>query len=303
MEGTNWFDKMMNNKRTVLQIIKLINISFLFYSLVTYSIGVGVYYYLGRSIDLWGYLLGALIIFTSLISAYYLNEYFRETTLKEFQKERNWINKNFYLLLGITVLAIGAVVSFLLISLTGGSIILLLFLGSYLILSLLFSIPPFSFQKKGLAFLIYEIYIVILSPAFGNFLQSGAIHSIILLLTFPSVFLTFASFIALSLEHYYEDIKNNTRTVLTILGWQRGMNLHNYSILLTYLSFSLVAVLGLPWRLSIVVFLSLPFALIQLWEMNRIRDGYKPRWKLLKISSIASVSSLAYFILFFLWLG
>ncbi len=88
---------------------------------------------------------------------------------------------------------------------------------------------------------------------------------------------------------------------MTRLGWKTGMNIHNLFIMLTYVIYGIVVVLGFPWRLALPAAFSLPFAMLQLWEMIRINEGLKPRWSLLKLSSVASVSVLSYFLLFTLW--
>ena len=89
---------------------------------------------------------------------------------------------------------------------------------------------------------------------------------------------------------------------MTRLGWKTGMYIHNLFLLFTYILYGIGGVIGLPWRLVLPAVFSMPFALLQLWEMIRINEGNKPRWRLLRLSSVASVSVLAYFIIFTLWL-
>ncbi len=197
----------------------------------------------------------------------------------------------------------GAMLTAGLIYQSGTSLVLFILLGAFLISNLVYALPPFSFKKAGYSSIIYTINIGVLSPLFGYYLQTNEIHPTLLLLTFPAIFLLLALFLADKLELYFEDYKSGTKTIMTVLGWQKGMNLHNLFVLLTYFSYAVAALVGLPWRLSIVVFLSMPFAAVQFWEMTRIREGLKPRWKLLRAASIGSISALAYFILFFLWLG
>lgn len=293
----------MENKNLGKQITKEIHLSILFGSFVAYAIGVGLYSYLGRAVSWDLFWLGSSIVILFIASAFLLNKHFMVIGTRSFLNETNSAKKNLYLLLGISTLAIGTMLTVWLISQTGPTLVLFIFLGGYLISNLLYALPPFSFYQKGYAAVIYVINIGILSPVFGYYLQTNEIHPTLLLLTFPAIFLLFALFLADKLETYYEDYKSGTKTIMTVLGWQKGMNLHNLFILFTYFSYAVAALVGLSWRLSIVVFLSMPFAAVQFWEMTRIREGLKPRWKLLKTASIGSVSALAYFILFFLWLG
>ncbi len=293
----------MEDKKLGAVIIREINFSILMGSFVGYAIGVGLYSYLGRSVvwDLFG--LGMSIIIFFIVSAFFLNKHFTDLGSRAYLNEPNFAKKNLFLLGGITTLAIGAMLTAWLVAQHGPNLVLFILLGSYLISNLVYALPPFSFKRVGYAAIIYTINIGLLSPLFGYFLQSGEIHPTLLLLTFPAIFLLMAMFLAVKLQSYYQDYKNGSKTIMTVLGWQKGMNLHNLFILFTYFSYAVAALAGLPWRLTVVVFLSMPFAAVQFWEMTRIREGLKPRWTLLKVASIGSVSALAYFILFFLWLG
>jgi 1,4-dihydroxy-2-naphthoate octaprenyltransferase len=89
---------------------------------------------------------------------------------------------------------------------------------------------------------------------------------------------------------------------MTKFGWKTGMSLHNLFLLTTFLLYGLASIIGLSEKLALPALVSFPIACIQFWEMWRISEGYKPRWKLLKISSLGSISILAYFLLFILWL-
>jgi len=293
----------MENKQLGVDIIQQIKIPILMGSFVAFAIGVGLYSYLGRSVSWNLFWIGASIIIFFNLSSFFLNKHFSVIGSRLYVNETNYAKKNLFLLLGISTLSMGAMLTVLLIAQSGPSMVLFILLGAYLISNLIYALPPFSFNNAGYSAIIYAINIGVLSPVFGYFLQANEIHPTLLLLTFPAIFLLLALFLADKLESYFEDYKNGTKTIMTVLGWQKGMNLHNLFILFTYFSYAVAALVGLSWRLSVVVFLSMPFAAVQFWEMTRIREGLKPRWKLLKAASIGSISALAYFILFFLWLG
>jgi 1,4-dihydroxy-2-naphthoate octaprenyltransferase len=293
----------MENNKLGIEIINEINFPILMGSVVAYAIGVGLYSYLGRTVSWILFWFGISIVLLFIISAFFLNKHFSIIGKHSYINETNFTKRNFFLLSGLTTLSMGAMLTVWLLSQTSPSLVLFLLLGAYLFSNLVYALPPFSLKKAGYSAIVYAINIGVLSPLFGYYLQTNEIHPTLLLLTFPAIFLLMAVFLANKLESYYEDYKKGTKTIMTVLGWQKGMNLHNLFVLFTYFSYAVAALVGLPWRLSIVVFLSMPFAAVQFWEMTRIREGLKPRWKLLKVASVGSISALAYFILFFLWLG
>jgi 1,4-dihydroxy-2-naphthoate octaprenyltransferase len=159
-----------------------------------------------------------------------------------------------------------------------------------------------NLKKRGFGEILLSIFVVSITPMFAFNLQMKEMHTTLFMITFPSFFLLISFFLAQKLENYAEDIKLNQNSLMTKLGWKTGMNLHNIFVLITYALYGIAAIFGLPFKLFLPALLSFPIGCIQLWEMWRIGEGYKPRWKLLKISSIGSLSILAYFLLFNLWL-
>lgn len=209
---------------------------------------------------------------------------------------------NSFLILSLSLLTIGAILSVFLYSITELGFVLWVFLGIFFIILVVTAIPPFFLSKKGYGSFFNTISVVALAPSFACILQINELHRTLFLITFPAFFLLLAYFLAQSLENYYEDIKNQNHTLMTVLGWKLGMRIHNYFLLLTYLLYGLGSLFGLSGILTLPAWFSLPLAGIQFWEMWRISEGYKPRWKLLKLSSLGSISVLAYFLIFILWL-
>jgi 1,4-dihydroxy-2-naphthoate octaprenyltransferase len=270
---------------------------------ISYSIGTGLVSYLGKRIDQIHFWLGLLIVLLIYISAefivcyfYYLNEY----VLKKNKKAL--ILKNNFLVLFFTSLVIIAALSFFITYNANPNFIFLLFLGLFLAFIILYAVPPFNLRKKGFGDFLITINVVSITPMFALFLQYQEIHKTLFLITYPAFFLLISFFLAQSLENYEEDIKAQKNTLMTKLGWKTGMSVHNYFILATYVLYGIAAIFGLPTRLVYPAILSFPVAVIQFWEMWRIGEGYKPRWKLLRISSLSVVCVLSYFLLFNLWL-
>jgi len=105
------------------------------------------------------------------------------------------------------------------------------------------------------------------------------------------------------LERYAQDVREGRRTMLTRLGWQRGMNLHNLLILLGYFTLGSAALVGLPWRLTWPGLLGLVIGAFQIYQMIAIGNGSKPRWVLLRITAASTFALTVYFMAFALWIG
>ncbi|PKO18255.1 MAG: hypothetical protein CVU39_02115 [Chloroflexi bacterium HGW-Chloroflexi-10] len=274
------------------------------FAVVTYCVGGGFVSYLGKVINWLAFWTGLIIVVLFIVSFNFIYEFFRLQESKAAQKsEKDFRLRTIYLQFGLTTLTIGAVLTVLLYSVQNIGVVVWLFLAIFFIMNLSNAVPPLSLKKSGYGELVSAVNIAVLAPAFSVSLQLGDIHPTLVLITFPMFFLFLSMFLAISLEGYFEDIKTNRNTLMTRLGWKTGINLHNIFILMTFFIYGLSTLLGLSWQLSYPVFFSIPIAIIQFWEMVRINEGHKPRWKLLRLSSIGTVAVLNYFLLFRMWLG
>ena len=293
---------MVDNKFGII-LYKSINFLAIFMLTIGYSIGAGLVSYIGKTVKPGSFWLGLLIIVLFNISAELLFNFFKYNAVYYLNPNtKSAMFRNGFLLLSLTMLTIGAMLSVLLYSRSFIGFILWIFLGLFFIILIIYALPPFNLKKNGYGEFLLTICVVALTPAFAFMLQINELHSTLFLITFPAFFLLLSFFLSQSLQNYYEDIKEHRHTMMTILGWRTGMNVHNYFLLITFLLYGLASVLGLPGRLAIPALVSFPIACIQFWEMWRIGEGYKPRWKVLRISSMGSISILSYFLLFILWL-
>jgi len=285
------------------EIRECIKIRLFFFSVIGYAIGAGLVSYIGRAINPQIFWLGLMIVILFSLCTDTLSCFFN---LNEFYNKKSSSNltllRNSFLILSLSLLTIGAILSVVLYSRSELNFVLWVFLGLFFIILVLSVIPPFFLNKKGYGGFFNTISVVALAPSFACILQINELHRTLFLITFPAFFLLLAYFLAQSLENYFEDIKTQNHTLMTVLGWKLGMRIHNYFLLLTYLLYGLASIFGLSGILTMPAWFSLPIAGIQFWEMWRIGEGYKPRWKLLKLSSLGSISVLAYFYIFILWL-
>jgi 1,4-dihydroxy-2-naphthoate octaprenyltransferase len=140
-----------------------------------------------------------------------------------------------------------------------------------------------------------------LVPALGFVLQTGQLHRLLAMSTFPLTALTLASMLALEFPDYASDLKTEKRTLLVRLGWERAIRVHHALVLGAYLLFGFSISLGLPMAIGLPPLLTLPLALLQIWYINRIALGLKPNWTALTLNAAAISAAAAYLLAYAFW--
>ena len=164
-------------------------------------------------------------------------------------------------------------------------------------------IPPIQLAQRGVGELTSVFILAVVAPALGQSLQSGAIHSITAVLTFPLFLLALSAVLAGGLERFAADVHFNRKTILTRLGWQTSMVIHSVSILLAFIILLSSSWMGVPARLGLFACLALPVGLFQLWLVYKLGQGAPPFWKLIRFISLATPALTVYLLIFNLWLG
>jgi 1,4-dihydroxy-2-naphthoate octaprenyltransferase len=308
----------MNQQQTssspLVLFIRLTRPVFLLGGILLYALGVGIAHYLGKTIDWTTYFLGQGCVTLLQLSAQYLNEYF------DFSGDKDNPNRTFFsggsgvgddkalpqrtaLLAAATCLTIGAVLTVLLyrdqsLGAETGIILALAFLGS-----IFYSVPPVRLAGSGYGELVASFLVANLVPAFAFVLQTGSLHRLLAMSTFPLTALHLAMLIALSLPDYASDLRNEKRTVLIRLGWERGMLMHDILIVLAYVLLGVAIVEGMPLRIAWPGFLTLPLGLYQVYRMRQIAAGAATRWNLLTFTAVSIFALTAYFLTFSFWTG
>jgi len=277
--------------------------------ILLYVLGVGIVRYLGLSIIESVYGLGLAIILLLQISSYYLKAYY--DLLDQPLRRRNpdlgdedqpvEVPRHIVLQIAVTTLSVGAVLTVLLLAQAALNLPALVILGVAFILSFFYAVPPLRLVYNGYGELVQAILITNLIPALAFLLQVGGFHRLLVMLTFPLTLIYLAMALALALKTYTAQMRQNRRTLLMRLGWQRAMFLHNVLIFTAYLLLVLAAVFGLPWFLTWPGLLTLPLGIFQVWRMTRIASGYPPRWRLLTLTAVSLFGLTAYLITLALW--
>lgn len=277
-----------------------------------YGLGVGIARFLGANVNLTWYLLGQAWITLLQLSTHYLNEYFdspgdlNNRNRTPFSGGSGAIGpgkllRSTALYAGIACLAILASTTVLLIRyvpLQPATVLLmvLIFLGAFF-----YAVPPVQLESSGYGELTSSILVANLVPAFAILIQTGDLHRLLAMSTFPLSLLHLAMLIALELPDYATDLKFEKNTLLVRIGWETGMRMHNLLVLGAYLLLGLAALFGLPSAIALPAFLSLPLGMLQIYQMNRIAAGVKPNWNALTLTAVTLFSVTAYLLAFSFW--
>ncbi|HRQ33668.1 MAG TPA: hypothetical protein PLM89_11260, partial [Anaerolineales bacterium] len=175
------------------------------------------------------------------------------------------------------------------------------FLALSLFIIFVYSIPPFRLANRGMGELLLAAHLAYVSPAIAFTLQAGETHRF-LILSLPLTLLAFSCFIALGFETFARDRALDRVTFLTRLGWERAAALHPLLIVFAYLAFMLTSLFGVAFSVIWPVFLTLPFAVLEVVLLRNVSLGAKPNWKLLRASALTVFGLAVYFLMFTLWL-
>ena len=271
---------------------------------LTYFLGASIANYLGKPFRGDSFWLGLVAVLLAQASMNLLAEVFRpinEPIVEgETRKDRLSLRNN-ALYVSIAALSADAVIAFLLYNNDHLPVPSFFFLLLSLILVLTYSIPPFRFINRGFGEFLLAAQLAYVVPSIGYVLQSDETHRL-LLVTLPVTFLAFAYFIVMDFPAFASDTKYDRSTLLTRLGWERVVPLHHLFILLAYLFFLSAPVFGLSLSLLWPAFLTLPFALFQIYQLRNIALGAPTNWVLLTVTALSVFGLTAYFLSLTFWL-
>lgn len=290
-------------EKTLLKAIKPFRLACLF---ATYALGGGLVQYV-RHLDNWGVLIqGGLFLLFVLLSIELLKvlEQLRDikhwpedATLNQIKRTR-WVIA--LLIATFLTVAMTIAIDWLLAgSLWGGLTVLIIgFLfsvGIYYVSDLKDSLRPFKILIEALLF-------VVIPPAIAFFTQSSEPHRFLTLAVIGLVPAYLAYRLLIQLKAYRHDLQNEILTFVTYVGWEKAMVIHNALILLAYLIFALIALLGFPWFLLWPVFLTLPIGLVEIWLMEGVRRGKKPLWGVMQFATACVLFIPMYLLGFAFWI-
>lgn len=231
-----------------------------------------------------------------------LSEVFRldvEPLAENESRRARSVLRNNALYVSIAALAVNAVIAFLLLNNRHLSMVSFSFLLVSLFVLLAYSLPPF--RNRGFGEFLLAAHLGYVIPTIAYLLQADETHRF-LSLTIPLTLLAFAYFIVLDFPTFATDRKFNRATFLTRLGWERVVPLHHIFVLFAYIFFAILPFLGLSFSLIWPAFLTLPFAILQIFQLRNIALGAPTNWTLLTATALAVFGLTAYFLTLTFWL-
>lgn len=277
-----------------------------------YALGVGISRYLGNPVN-WGLvIIGQIWVTIFQLGFHLLITYFHHPLVlgapnriqidEEGDGDNQFIRGELVLSAAFTSFAVAAILGLLFLWWLKVSGVVFMIMGLMIILMFALVVPPFQIIKTGYGDLLQAILVVNLIPGIAFSLQYGELHRLVAMSTFPITLIYLSTQLAYQFQTYGNDLLKNKTTLLTLLGWERGMMLHNLLILISYFLFGLAMLFGLSPRVTLPVFFVLPLGIFQIWYMTRIAAGAKPNWRLLNTTAIFVLGLTTYLLAFSYWI-
>ena len=263
-----------------------------------FFLGAGIAKYLGNTMD-WGiFWLGLAWVLSVQWVSHLLLDYF-ESPKTENKNKLTDESKRIFIGTALSFVAIFLV--FLIrsgnLNVPAGIVIFILFF-----LGFFFVLRPIRLIYSGFGELSIAIAFGNLIPSFSYLLQDGEMNRLVMIISFPLIFLILSLILAMEFPNYASDIKNSRNTILVRLGWENGMFMHNTFVLIAFLILGLAGVFGLPSAIIFPAFLPFPLALLQLWHMRQINLGEKPNWRFLRLNAVVMVVLMSYILTNIFWI-
>jgi 1,4-dihydroxy-2-naphthoate octaprenyltransferase len=278
--------------------------------MLTFALGTGIARYLGITLNWHLYFLGQLWTTSLQLFAHYFGEYFRPPAIparntpflrqNSTQAGKKVPQREAALWGGLVMLTAAASLAVMLRA-AGANSTALLVMFLIFAAGLVYTVPPMRLAETGYGELVLSVTVAGLIPALAFALQTGELHRLVVMSTFPLILLCIAMYIVFDLPAYANNLKHEQLTLLTRLGWQRAMTLHNLLILTAYILLAMAMRFGFPPSIGLPALLALPLGLLQIWYMTRIAAGAKPNWAILGWVAVAVCAATAYLLTFSFW--
>jgi 1,4-dihydroxy-2-naphthoate octaprenyltransferase len=285
-------------------LIKLTHPLHLFLAALTYFFGASLADYLGRSLRVDSFWLGFVMVLLLQVVMNLLAEVYRpynEPLLENETRADKFKLRNHALYISIAALASIAVIAYILLNTNHLPATAFFFLVLSFTIIFIYTIPPFRLLNRGFGEILVAVQLAYVFPSIAFTLQTGTTHPF-LALSMPLTFLAFAYLIVVDFQSFAQDEKYARVTFLTRLGWERVIPLHHIFVLFAYIFFLAMPAFNLSLKLLAPAFLTLPFALFQVYQLRNIALGNKPNWTLLNATALGVFGLTTYFLTLTFWL-
>ncbi len=284
-------------------ILKMTRPLHLLLAALTYALGASAAGYLGRPFQPLTFTLGLGGVLLAQLSMSLLAEVFRpynEPLVEGETPRQKETLRNNMLYISIAALSSSAFIVYLLYLNRALTLPSFIFLLSSFVLVVSYAIPPMRLLDRGFGELALAAHLAYVVPSVGFLLQAGEHHRLLTFVVVPLTALALAYFLIVNFTTFPADQKYQRATLLRRLAWERAVPFHHSLLVFAYVIFFVALLL----RLTILstAFLTLPFALLQIFLLRSVALGGKPNWTLLTSTALAVFGLTAYFIALTFWL-
>jgi 1,4-dihydroxy-2-naphthoate octaprenyltransferase len=282
----------------LLAFVRLGRLQFLVGGVVLHLLGVAVALFTGAPFDVSLFLWGQVAITSTQLAVHYSNDYFDLAADRANRTPTRWsggsqvlpqgqIRPQIALWTALILSLITLITAWRLAAVRPNApfIFPLILLG--LVLSWAYSAPPLHLHSRGLGELTTALLVPGLIPLLGFYLQAGSIAPLLFLTIFPLCCFQFAMLLTIEFPDAESDASVGKHTLVVRLGAPRAAQLHNFVLMLAYISLPILVVLGLPLLVALGVIAASPLAILQGWRMSSRAWSQPTQWNNLGFTSVA----------------
>lgn len=153
-----------------------------------------------------------------------------------------------------------------------------------IILGYFYSKPPLRWVNRGIGEIFIGIAYGWLVTSVAYYLQASGFSLLITLVSLPIAFTIFNVVLLNEYPDYVSDKKMDKKNIIVRLGREKGRYIYTIASILTWVSFSITVLFGIP-LLSLYIFI--PFFLISLFLVIEVmRKGYLDNARLLRMCGL-----------------
>jgi len=271
-------------------------------TLLFFSLGGSLAHYFGEEVRLVEFIAGLFWGVSTLITANGLIivknnefEFFKDKANNKLEE------KDRFRFLILVLFFVGLV--FLTIMVIGKTQKLFLWMLILLSYALLIIIPTLLNNGKLIMPTLIVIFQGSLVPAIAYNLFASGFHRSLTLMVFPLTMILLAVNISLEFSSYARDEIINRKTIIRMIGWQRGIFLHHFLLILSITLLIMNIGQGLPSKLFIPTLLTCPLIILDIYWLQRIKAGFRPIWPFFNALSISIVCVIVYLFAYTLWIN
>ena len=132
-------------------------------------------------------------------------------------------------------------------------------------------------------------------------LQAGSPHPLVYVCVGSLTLLLLSTLVALDFPSFGQDLSHNRATLLTRVGWENALRIHHLLLAGTYLILAAAPLSGFALQRFLPAFLTIPFAVLQVYLLQQIAGGARPMWRLMRANAVAIFVLTAYLLTLSFW--